>query len=207
MLDSKSKYRLVGAGLLLVSCAILLPLILDGERPEELNVDISVPDKPAFAEVDIASVESMEELEQSSKTERSANDIDLIPEPEQATQTTASVESKAPKPTPAKAPEPSKAEAAPQVAAEPNKAPAKELAPVGERWTLQVATFGQKTNAERTLKKLKEAGYPAYVMTSNSLFKVFVGPELQRSASEKVKTKVQQEFKLSGIVVKYSPNS
>ncbi|MBM6550122.1 SPOR domain-containing protein [Marinomonas ostreistagni] len=200
MLDTKSKYRLIGAGLLIASSAILLPLVLDGERPEELNVDVTMPAQPTFPEVEVAPVQSMDELAQETEQERTANDIQLLPEPQQAT--TASNDAPAPKPTPEPAPAP-KAEPKPK----PTEVVKKEVAPVGERWTLQVATFGQKANAERTLNKLKEAGYPAYVMTSNSLFKVFVGPELERSASEKVKTKVQREFKLSGIVVKYSPNS
>ena len=198
MLDTKSKYRLVGAGLLIASAAVLLPLVLDGERPEELDIDMSVPEKPKFADVEVAPAQPIEELQQELEKNRSANDIELIPEPEQATQSSTEAQAAPVKKAESPAPKPS---------AKPESAEPQKVAPVGDRWTLQVATFGQKANAERTLKKLKEAGYPAYVMTSNSLFKVFVGPELERSASEKVKTQVQQEFKLSGIVVKYSPNS
>ena len=99
MLDSKSKYRLIGAGLLIVSCAVLLPLVLDGERPEELNVEISVPEQPAFAEVEIASVESMEELESSTSPERSANDIELTPEAEPTSAVSANTQPKAPSKT------------------------------------------------------------------------------------------------------------
>lgn len=198
MLDTKSKYRLIGAGLLIASSAVLLPLVLDGERPEELDVQIAVLEKPAFPEVAIAPVQPVAELEEQSSLEMEdldVNSIELI-DAEPASQAASQPTVTTPKP----------------VKAEPGPVPTpvevkKEIAPVGERWTLQVATFGKQDNATRTLKKLQDAGYPAYVMSSNSLYKVFVGPELKREASERMKDKVLKEFKLSGIVVKYSPNS
>lgn len=201
MLDTKSKYRLIGAGLLIASSAILLPLVLDGERPEQLNVQISVPEKPDFPDVAIAPVQPLADIAEAPAQEApiDANEIELIPVPQQAKPTSEPIQTakqEAPKPQPV------------TTKKEPEKTPVKkELAPIGDRWTLQVATFGKKDNAQRTLKKLQDAGYPAYVMTTNSLYKVFVGPELQRDVSEKVKAEIKKKFKLSGIVVKYSPNS
>lgn len=201
MLDTKSKYRLIGAGLLIASSAILLPLVLDGERPEQLNVQISVPEKPDFPDVAIAPVQPLADIAEAPAQEApiDANEIELIPVPQQAKPTSEPIQTakqEEPKPQPV------------TTKKEPEKTPVKkELAPIGDRWTLQVATFGKKDNAQRTLKKLQDAGYPAYVMTTNSLYKVFVGPELQRDVSEKVKAEIKKKFKLSGIVVKYSPNS
>lgn len=195
MLDAKSKYRLIGAGLLLGSSAILLPLILDGERPESLDVQISVPERPEFPEVAIAPVQPVSEMEIPDEPV-DVNSIELLP---------SDPETQPVKPV-AKEPVRVVSELVAKPA-EPVLKVTKEPVPIGERWTLQVATFGKQDNATRTLKKLKDAGYPAYVMTTNSLFKVFVGPELKREESEKMKQKVQKEFKLSGIVVKYSPNS
>lgn len=195
MLDAKSKYRLIGAGLLLGSSAVLLPLILDGERPESLDVQISVPERPEFPEVAIAPVQPVSEMEIPDEPV-DVNSIELLP---------SDPETQPVKPV---AKEPVRVVSEPEAKpAEPVLKVTKEPVPIGERWTLQVATFGKQDNATRTLKKLKDAGYPAYVMTTNSLFKVFVGPELKREESEKMKQKVQKEFKLSGIVVKYSPNS
>ena len=195
MLDAKSKYRLIGAGLLLGSSAILLPLILDGERPESLDVQISVPERPEFPEVAIAPVQPVSEMEIPDEPV-DVNSIELLPSDPET------------QPDNPVAKEPVRVVSEPVAKpAEPVLKVTKEPVPIGERWTLQVATFGKQDNATRTLKKLKDAGYPAYVMTTNSLFKVFVGPELKREESEKMKQKVQKEFKLSGIVVKYSPNS
>ena len=195
MLDAKSKYRLIGAGLLLGSSAILLPLILDGERPESLDVQISVPERPEFPEVAIAPVQPVSEMEIPDEPV-DVNSIELLP---------SDPETQPVKPV---AKEPVRVVSEPEMKPEePVLKVTKEPVPIRERWTLQVATPGKQDNATRTLKKLKDAGYPAYVMTTNSLFKVFVGPELKREESEKMKQKVQKEFKLSGIVVKYSPNS
>lgn len=195
MLDTKSKYRLIGAGLILASSAIVFPLVLDGERPESLDVQISVPERPEFPEVAIAPVQPVSEMEIPDEPV-DVNSIELLP---------SDPETQPVKPV---AKEPVKVVVEPEVkSVEPVLKVTKDPVPIGERWTLQVATFGKQDNATRTLKKLKDAGYPAYVMTTNSLFKVFVGPELKREESEKMKQKVQKEFKLSGIVVKYSPNS
>ncbi|MFD1383712.1 SPOR domain-containing protein [Rhodanobacter aciditrophus] len=202
MLDTKTKYRLIGAGLLVLSAAVLLPLVLDGERPPELDVQVVVPERPAFPEVAIAPVKSMDDLvvqqqetaSAANSQESSPNDIELIPTPKAAAPTQEPLDTRTKTASVAVAP-----------TQEPVKAPAPE--PIAERWTLQVATFGKKENATRTLKRLQDAGYPAYIMTTNALYKVFVGPELKRSASDKAKEDVKKEFSLNGIVVKYSPNS
>lgn len=195
MLDTKTKYRLIGTGLLVASAAVLLPLVLDGERPAELDLQVIVPERPAFPEVSIAPVKSIEALQEETVSEpvaRSANDIELIPTPKPAAPTSEPIQ------TNTVAQEPERAEPKPEP---------KEPAVIADRWTLQVATFGKRDNATRTLKKLQDAGYPAYVVTTNSLYKVFVGPELKRSASDKAKDDIKKEFSLNGIVVKYSPNS
>ncbi|RDL46130.1 SPOR domain-containing protein [Marinomonas piezotolerans] len=203
MLDAKSKYRLIGAGLLIASAAVLLPLVLDGERPDTLDVQIVVPDKPRLPEVVIAPVQPLTEPDtQKSDNEvvdvPEASEIELIPAPQKAISTTESLDTSV---------EASSADVKEKVS-DPVKTEARQsTAPIAERWTLQVATFGKRDNATRTLKKLQDAGYPAYVVTTNSLYKVFVGPELKRSASDKAKEDIKKEFLLNGIVVKYAPNS
>lgn len=245
MLDAKSKYRLLGAGLFIMSAAILLPLILDGEKPKDLTVvEIMVPEKPDFPNVSINPVlplaalpDSVDETDVNNiKLQSDENKIirrsepALEPEfpdsmansgfkpleitPADDFQTKSLAQPSAPVVTevPAKAaPVPSKPSQAPAPAvtapvSAPTQAAAPAVTPAGDRWTLQVAAFGSEDNAKRTLKKLQDAGYPAYVMTTNALFKVYVGPELKREASEKAKAKVMQEFKLNGSVIKYVPN-
>lgn len=197
MLDKRVIHRLIGAGIILVSVAIILPQILDGERPPELNVQVEVSKPPAFPEVKIAPAQSLDSFSVAEEGEpavvtnshsvgKAAQDISLVPESKKVS-----------------------------IAAAPQKVPVattkkKESENTGvvltPRWTVQIATFAKEANATRLVTKLKKANYPAYNITTNSLYKVFVGPELERDASEKVQKNIRKQFSLKGIVVKFSEN-
>jgi len=197
MIDRAITYRLIGAGIMVLSAAIVLPLILDGERPAELDVHVHVTTPPDFPVVNIAPVQPVESLpvEPSPAEEKSAQDIQLIPIPKSA-KDVAVIEKSAPSST--------KAEVASQAkAASAEKVTSTKIA---ERWTLQIATFKSEDNAIRLVKKLKDANYDAYSLTTNSLYKVYVGPEFKRETSEKMREKINNEFKLKGLVIKYSVN-
>lgn len=197
MIDRTVTYRLIGAGIMVLSAAIILPLILDGERPAELDVQVQVTTPPAFPVVKIAPVQAVDNLpvEQSIGEERAAEDIRLIPVPQSAkdvssiskTESTVSA----------------KSEAKPVVKEPVEKAAA---VPVADRWSLQIATFKSKENSVRLVDKLKAANYDAYSLTTNSLYKVYVGPEFKRETSEKMREEIKKKFSLNGIVVKYSVN-
>ncbi|SHF25764.1 SPOR domain-containing protein [Marinomonas polaris] len=202
MIDRTITYRLIGAGIMVLSAAIILPLILDGERPAELDVQVQVTTPPAFPIVEIAPVQSVDNLpiEQSIGEDRAAEDIRLIPVPQSANDVSSisGVES-----TVSAKPE-AKPEAKPAV----EKEPVEKSAPVqvADRWVLQIATFKSKENAVRLVEKLKGANYDAYSLTTNSLYKVYVGPEFKRETSEKMREEIKKKFNLNGIVVKYSVN-
>ena len=163
-----------------------------------MDVQISVPERPEFPEIAIAPVQPISEMDMADEPV-DVNEIELLPSETKA-QVVPTQEPKTVSEVIAKSEESNIT--TPEVVKV-----TKEPVPIADRWTLQVATFGKQENAARTLKKLQDAGYSAYVITTNSLFKVFVGPELKREESEKMKQKVLKEFKLSGIVVKYAPNS
>ncbi|WP_255824875.1 SPOR domain-containing protein [Marinomonas rhizomae] len=201
MIDRTVTYRLIGAGIMVLSAAIVLPLILDGERPAELDVQVQVTTPPAFPVVEIAPVQSVDSLpiEKSVGEDKAASDIRLIPVPQSAKDV--SEISKAESTVSAK----SDAKPEPKPVA---KEPAEKTtpAPVAERWTLQIATFKSKDNSVRLVDKLKGANYDAYSLTTNSLYKVYVGPEFKRETSEKMRDEIKKKFSLNGIVVKYSVN-
>lgn len=176
---------------MIVSAAIVLPLILDGERPPELGVQVHVSDPPAFPVVKISPVQPIDEPVQNTSTkqdtpvatEKTPQEISLLPVPSK------SVDMKSE----------TKKEVVSSKETPPSITPA-------ERWTVQIATFKNQDNAVRLEGKLKEAGFPAYRMTTNSLYKVYVGPELSRATSEKTQESIKKQFKLSGIVIKFSEN-
>lgn len=197
MIDRTVTYRLIGAGIMVLSAAILLPLILDGERPSELDVQVQVTTPPAFSVVDIAPVQSVDALpiEQSVGEDTNADDIRLIPVPKSAQDVSEISNTE------------STVSAKPEIKEEV-KEPVKKPTPVPatDRWALQIATFKSKENSVRLVEKLKSANYDAYSLTTNSLYKVYVGPEFKRETSEKMREEIKKKFNLNGIVVKYSVN-
>ncbi|RBO79870.1 SPOR domain-containing protein [Marinomonas aquiplantarum] len=186
MIDRRLTYRLIGAGLMVASAAIVLPLVLDGERPPELDMQVVVSEPPAFEVVDIAPVKSAQEIA-TEEAEKAPQDIQLIPLAKSVTPSATQPKQEV------KAPEPVKT-----AKTEPKK--------VADRWAVQIATFKSKNNATRLVEKLKKANYDAYSMTTNSLYKVFVGPEFKRDTSKKIRDDIKKEFGLAGLVVKYSVN-
>ncbi|ETI62069.1 SPOR domain-containing protein [Marinomonas profundimaris] len=192
MIDRTITYRLIGAGIMVLSAAVILPLILDGERPPELDVQVRVTAPPAFPLPEISPVKPVDSLSNVSKNteETSVGDISLIPVPQSANDIdqTPNTEVKA---------------SSPEVTA-----PAKKITPekIADRWVLQIATFKSKDNATRLVQKLKDADYDAYSLTTNSLYKVYVGPVFKRETSEKKREEIKKKFSLNGIVVKYSVN-
>lgn len=197
MIDRTVTYRLIGAGIMVLSAAIILPLILDGERPAELDVQVQVTTPPVFPVVEVATVQPVDSLpiEQSVGNDKAVEDIRLIPVPQSAKDVSSisKVESTVSAKTESKleVTEPVEKSASVQVA---------------DRWVLQIATFKSKDNAVRLVDKLKGGNYDAYSLTTNSLYKVYVGPEFKRETSEKMREEIKEKFSLNGIVVKYSVN-
>lgn len=76
-------------------------------------------------------------------------------------------------------------------------------------WTLQVASFKERENAEKLRDKLREGGYKAYIKyrldVEPRMIRVFVGPVLDRKAVDKLKTSISKQYKLDGVVVRYLP--
>lgn len=74
-------------------------------------------------------------------------------------------------------------------------------------WTLQLASFQERANADLLRNRLRESGYKAYVKfrphEQPPLARVFVGPELDRKILDKYKQDLQKQFKLEGIVVRF----
>jgi DedD protein len=74
-------------------------------------------------------------------------------------------------------------------------------------WIVQLGSFTDEDNAQSLNKKLREAGYPAFVeplKRNNKIsYRVRVGPEIKRSEANKLLKKLKEKMKLDGIVVSY----
>lgn len=192
MLDKSSTHRLIGAGIMLAAAAALLPVILDGERPPELDLDIRVSKAPVIPEVVIKSVQplpTVEKLVEYKKLNKAKDSGTKV----------ATAETKAAKVTLEKENTTTKVKA-PVLVKKLEKSSKKA------KWTLQIASFKSRENATALVKKLQAANYPAYTITTKTLFKVYVGPEIKRARSDSLKQEIKKKFSLDGFVVKYSAN-
>ena len=74
-------------------------------------------------------------------------------------------------------------------------------------WALQVGSFKDKANAHALKDKLMAKGFPAYVDSlktpKKTSYRVRIGPELDRSRVEKLKSKISKSEKLKGMIVKH----
>lgn len=195
MLDKSSTHRLIGAGIMLVAAAALLPVILDGERPPELDQEIVVSKAPVIPEIVIKPVQPLPSVDKQIEFKKleKANDVKaeevLVQKPKSTTASSQKVIKQEPEKT-----------KAPVVVKKLEKTNKKA------RWTLQIASFKSRENANALVKKLQSANYPAYTITTKTLFKVYVGPEIKRSRSESLKQEIKKKFSLDGFIVKYSAN-
>ena len=74
-------------------------------------------------------------------------------------------------------------------------------------WVVQVGSFSKQANAEQLRDKLRKLGMASFVVTgvsdSQTVYRVRVGPEVNREDAEKLQAKIKQKTKLNGLVMKY----
>ncbi len=202
------KRRLIGATVLISLAIIFLPMILEHE-PLMVDRGEMTPIPEAPDEKFKSSLIRDEVLED--KPQVTANQ-DAPAAPQIAAE----------EPAPAAAVEntptaPATADAAP-VKSEPVKqapkaaekpAPAPEQAKPGpSAWVIQVGSFSNQENAKKLVERLRKAGLdtmdpqPA-VINGKQLYRVKVGPELDKRNAEKLLPKVKQAAGLQGTVIRY----
>lgn len=103
-------------------------------------------------------------------------------------------------PTPA----PDVAQPAPPPVAKSEPAPAKSAL---SGWVVQLVATANKTKAVELQEKLRALGYTAFVESvktpQGTLFRVRVGPELERGNAENVRNRLEQQVQIKGIVTRY----
>ena len=74
-------------------------------------------------------------------------------------------------------------------------------------FALQVGTFDDNANAKKMRNKLRKAGYTTFVVKSKSkgkiIYKVRIGPELERKKLEKINKNLKKSQKIEGFVVNH----
>ncbi|EKE76242.1 hypothetical protein B3C1_05020 [Gallaecimonas xiamenensis 3-C-1] len=100
-----------------------------------------------------------------------------------------------------------KAQPKPQPKVEPKTQPKAEAKPqpVKDAWVVQMGAFGRHQSALELVKKLRNAGFKAFLVQENGLSKVLVGPETDRSRLEGQLDKLNNVSGLKGRVFHYDP--
>ena len=203
------KRRLIGATVLISLAIIFLPMLLEHEP---LMVDrgkmAPIPKAP-------------DEKFKSSLISDEVLDDEPQPTPNQDAPAVSPVATEEPAPpatTEIKPPAPVVAEVVPAAPAEPVKSPPKpveqpapkpiQTKPQLSAWVIQVGSFSNQENARKLVERLREAGLdtmdpqPA-VVNGKQLYRVKVGPELDKGNAKKLLPKVKQVAGLQGTIIRY----
>ena len=176
------KHRLIGLAVILIAAGVVLPLLFDGQGYRERHLVSAIPetpDLPAIVEISPDSVPVQGDVEPAKP----------LP-PVKVEKRPAKVE---------------KAVAARKPAESVVKdKPVLDQQGVPVAWTLQLATFSDEANAKGLRSQLVKAGHKVYTRKQGKLVKVYVGPDLQRSKLEKLKRRLEKDFGLDGIIVRFS---
>jgi len=196
-MENKLKERLVGAAVLVAVAVIFIPIILS-DSPETDSISGSnIPEKPD-ANFSSRIIPVIKHDDKSLSKDIETNNI--ISEDNQDTVKETVVE---------------KIEANKEKSAEitssrkENEVREVEIqANVGlSAWVVQLGSFSNEENAQSLNKKLRKAGYPAFVEPLNKngqiSYRVRVGPEIKRSEAELLLKKLKDNMEMEGILVSY----
>jgi len=199
-LNQGAKQRIVGTAVLLALALIFLPIIFDGEGSYQAPVSSRIPEAPIISilpeptqsrPVIVGNVETIEPKapETVSLIEEVA---ELVEEPSAAIATQETVN------------DVEITESGPIFSRE---VPQLSDAGLPQGWVVRLGSFSDSENASNLVTRLQDAGYKAYsrVMRSSqqTLTGVFVGPWLDRGQVNEYQQKLQEEFNLAGLVVRY----
>ena len=182
LLDRRLKQRIVGAAVLVVLVVVFLPMLFNRED-EQRRVRVEAPAMPPAPQVVVAPVEPVS-----------------VPQPQAA-------EAPSEAPVPAATQQPAQAPAVPAVAPVATAAPASHLDADGVpvSWAVQLVSLSSRARAEELQQKLRSQGLTAYIRSVDGMYRVFVGPLLERAEAERVGGQLARQHKLSPIVVRFQP--
>jgi DedD protein len=179
--DEQLKRRLVGAVVLVSLAVIFIPMLLDPGEPTHIRItETNVPPPPVREDAFRSAVQPM------------LDDEPLIP----------------PQPVPpAPAPDASGALPDPQTGGE-----VAAIEPPSPRvgisaWVVQVASLSNRSNADGLVADLKDKGFSAFLeqvyVNGRDLFRVRVGPEIDKARAERLANEIHEALRLQGQVVRY----
>ncbi|TXR53697.1 SPOR domain-containing protein [Reinekea thalattae] len=183
-MDAKLSQRLVGLAILLLSVLILAPMIFDAEG--RVPEGASQP-KDTAIELPVSSLLATQEQNQAEQQS------EPVAQPEASVSAVVS--------TAQSVVQSGSAQAQLNTANDSSTT-------VDGLWSVQVASFRDRSKASALQQTLQQAGLNAYfrekLLSDESLFtQVFVGPVDSKAAAEQLKEQIKTQFKQQGLVVRY----
>ena len=206
-METTLKQRLIGAAVIIALAVIFVPMILDGSgREQSVALKMDVPPEPTFTfDSELPDPKQLDELPEIEKKplEQTVN----AEESKDTSTNQAEVEQKA-----------IEAVEVPEKVEPQAKAPVENVKktveatenhiktnPALSAWAVQVAAFGEKTKALALQEKLLASNLSAFTEqskgTGKTIYRVKVGPELQRENADKLRDKIEKEHGLKGSFV------
>ena len=202
-METTLKQRLIGAAVIIALAVIFVPMILDGSgHKESVTLNMEVPPEPTFTfESELPDPKKLDELP--------PIEAEVVEEQEQPEVATSADQ---------KSTNTEKFED-PETKEEQNIATTTQVVEATEdhietntalsAWAVQVAAFGEKDKAVALQEKLLAKKLSAFTEQSGKgnkiLYRVKVGPELQRENAEKLRDKIEKEHGLKGSFVTKHP--
>ncbi len=201
------KQRLVGALVLLSGGVVLWSVLFTGPAAYKVDRRTQIPPAPDIAPVPEVAPQMPEGIAPVETPLLPADDGRNEPEPEVADAATPPVQiADKTKPEPESKPEPK-----PAPVARESQAPAKPALTADSNlpvaWEVQVASFGQKANADKLKDKLQAQGYKAYVKrvsrAKGDIYRVLVGPKVSQADALQDKRAIEKHFDLKTLLVRF----
>ncbi len=213
VISERSKYRLVGVLVVLAFAVIFLPVVMKKSNmrlEENINVSLKLPVKPALPQVAIPNQSTMlKKLKVAHvqiPTPSTVRQNSLIAKAEHLNPhqeiKQVSVLASIPRKLTLVAPKVAQVEQPSRIDA----IPVKPVSVAKPRFSIQVATFSQKSNADNLIQQLHQKGYIATYNTlsrpQGQLYQVVVGQVNQRAQAVDLQKKLANNMQLNGLIVK-----
>lgn len=207
------KQRLVGAFVLAAIGVIFLPSFFKEQRGYEVDTATQIPPRPTLPQVTFDAPTPSETVTPAPDPETMFLPSD--DEPEGATEIAQNHDPASEVAVVKKSEEPdesSSLESRPKKeSSSPDTVPEMPLNEKGipDAWVVQVASLGSKDAANKLRDELQNEGYKAYVRTATSagvsVTRVFIGPKLNKSEAEAIKSKIDTRLKVNSLVRRFQP--
>ncbi len=206
MNDSKLKQRLIGAFVLIILVVIFVPMLLDEPRESSIKAT-NIPAQPQEFSSKITPLDEPLPIPQAPLSPNNGPAVVVERTPGAASSANPAPAARSPGTsalaTPDQPPEPEDTTA--DIAKDMTKGSGDRLAV--SAWVVQLGSFSKEENALKLRDQLRAKGYTTFVESVDAkgvkVFRVRIGPELDRTRAEAIREKLEKELKITGIVGRY----